>query len=170
MAMSTNKVRLVPNCDESLREHVARLADAGPAAIDERLETIAQEWSVGRTAKVAAGVLALGAAAAEWTGRRRLGMFFALAAGSALCPYLLSRRTIVGDMLCRLGIREGSEIERERIALRMLRGDFRNMPTLHDVESHDDISRLEGEGGIAFLPDERKIDSHEAALEVVRAV
>ena len=44
------------------------------------------------------------------------------------------------------------------------------MPTLHEVESHDDISRLEGEGGIAAFPNERKIDPHEAAVEVLRAV
>jgi hypothetical protein len=170
MSMSTLSVRLVPRCDESLEEHVARLAEAGPAAVDERLARIEEEWSVGRTAKATAGVLALGAAAADWMGRRRLGAFLALAAGAALCPYLLSRKTYVGDVLGRLGFREGTEIERERIALRALRGDFRHVPTLHDVESHDDIARLEGEGGIACLPDERKIDPHEAAAEVLRAV
>ena len=73
-------------------------------------------------------------------------------------------------MLCHLGFRQGTEIERERLALRALRGDFRFVPTMHEVESHDDISRLEGEGGIAAFPHERKIDPHEAAVEVLRAV
>jgi hypothetical protein len=165
-----NKIRLVPHCDESLEEHVTRLADAGPAAISERLAQIDQEWSVGRAAKVAAGGLALGAAAAEAFGRRRVSVVLALAAGSALCPYLLSRRSVVGDLLCHLGFRQGTEIQRERVALRALRGDFQNVPTLHDVESHDDISRFEGEGGLPAFPNERKVDPHEAAVEVLRAV
>ena len=144
--------RLIQRCDESLEDHVALLAEAGPAAIDERLDQIQEEWSVGRAAKVTAGVLALGAAAAEVLGQRRMSVLLALAAGSCLCPYVLSRRSVTGDLLCHLGFRQGTEIERERIALKALRGDFQHVPTLHDVESHDDIARLEGEGGIAGIP------------------
>jgi hypothetical protein len=166
----THSKRLVPRCDEPLEEHVARLADAGPEAVDERLAQLESEWSVGRAAKVSAGILAVGAAAAEVLGHRRTSAILALTAGSCLCSYLLSRRSVVGDMLCHLGFRQGTEIERERLALRALRGDFRYVPTLHEVESHDDISRLEGEGGIAAFPNERKIDPHEAAVEVLRAV
>jgi hypothetical protein len=166
----TQSTRLVPRCDEPLEEHVARLADAGPHAIEARLAELDDEWSVNRAAKVSAGVLAVGAAAAEVLGQRRLSAILALTAGTCLCSYLMSRRSVVGDMLCHLGFRQGTEIERERLALRALRGDFRHVPTLHEVESHDDIARLEGEGGIAAFPNERKIDPHEAAVEVLRAV
>ena len=166
----TQPTRLVPRCDEPLEDHVARLADAGPDAIDDRLDELESEWSVNRAAKVTAGILAVGAAAAEVLGRRRISMLLALTAGSCLCSYLLSRRSVVGDLLCHLGFRQGTEIERERLALRAIRGDFQHVPTLHDVESHDDISRFEGEGGFPAFPNERKIDPHEAAVEVLRAV
>ena len=168
--MMTESIRLAPHCDEPLEEQVARLADAGPDAIDERLAQLETEWSVGRAAKMSAAVLAVGAAAAELLGRRRLGALLALTAGTCLCPYLHNRQSAVGQLLCRFGFRPGTEIERERIALRALRGDFRFVPTLRDVESHDDISRLEGEGGIATFPSERKLDPHEAAVELLRAV
>jgi hypothetical protein len=169
-AVNRHSIRLVPRCDESLEEHVTRLADAGPAAIGERLAQIEEEWSVGRVAKVAAGALALGAAAAGLAGRRRTSALLAVTAGGCLCSYLLSRRSVVGDLLCHLGFRQGNEIERERLALRALRGDFEHVPTLRDVESHDDIARFEGEGGFPAFPNERKIDPHEAAVEVLRAV
>jgi hypothetical protein len=168
--MMTQSIRLTPHCGEPLEDQVARLADAGPEAVDERLAQLENEWSVGRAAKVSAAVLALGAAAAELAGRRRISVLLALTAGTCLCPYLHNRQSVVGQLLCRFGFRPGPEIDRERTALRALRGDFRYVPTLHDVESHDDISRLEGEGGIATFPSERKLDPHEAAVEVLRAV
>jgi hypothetical protein len=62
-----------------------------------------------------------------------------------------------------MGYRTGFEVDQEKMALKVLRGDFRHLPTLHDVESRDDISRLEGEGGIALDPETAKVDPQHAA-------
>ena len=51
-----------------------------------------------------------------------------------------------------MGFRSGSEIDHERLALKVLRGDFRHLPTVQESENKDDIARLEGEGGIALDP------------------
>ena len=69
-----------------------------------------------------------------------------------------------------MGFRTSSEIDKEKMALKVLRGDFRALPSLHDVEKRDDISRLEGEGGITVDPDESKIDPADAAKVAVKAV
>jgi hypothetical protein len=68
-----------------------------------------------------------------------------------------------------MGFRTSSEIDQEKMALKVLRGDFRSLPTVLDVEKRDDISRLEGEGGITVDPEESKIDPADAAKVAVEA-
>ena len=66
-------------------------------------------------------------------------------------------------------VRTGYEVDQEKVALRVLRGDFRELPTVHAIESREDIARLEGEGGISVDPDEAKVDPVEAAKTVLDA-
>ena len=68
-----------------------------------------------------------------------------------------------------MGFRSGTDIDQEKFALRVLRGDFKHLPTLHEIESKDDISRLEGEGGITIDPDESKRDTKDVVKEVLNA-
>ena len=53
-----------------------------------------------------------------------------------------------------------AEIDQEKFALKALRGDFRGLPTIQEIENKDDIMRLEGEGGISIDPEEAKVDAH----------
>jgi hypothetical protein len=69
-----------------------------------------------------------------------------------------------------MGFRPGSAIDQEKIALRALRGDFKNLPSVLEIVSHDDLSRMEGEGGIAAPEEEEtKPDAKDAVKQVVRA-
>ena len=86
-----------------------------------------------------------------------------------LLQYLFSRTSWLGKVFQEMGFRTGSDIDQEKMALKVLRGDFRSLPTVHDIEKRDDISRLEGEGGIAVDPDESKVDPAEAAKSAVEA-
>ena len=60
--------------------------------------------------------------------------------------------------------------DRERLALRTLRGDFRHLPSLHDMRAEpDELSRFEGEGGPANDADENKLEPREAVRQVIQA-
>jgi hypothetical protein len=106
---------------------VAALAAAAPAAIDARLEALDREWDIERLLQANAGTLALtGAVLGTRVDRRFLllpGVVFTFLAQHALsgwCPPL--------PLLRRLGARTVPEIERERLALKLLRGDFADVP------------------------------------------
>jgi hypothetical protein len=57
------------------------------------------------------------------------------------------------------------DIERERMALRALRGDFRDLPTVHEIEDRHALLRMEAEGGPAVERDDRL--DRDAAVDAV---
>jgi hypothetical protein len=153
---------------ETLEQRLACLADAGPQAIDDRLAELDREWTAGRMTKAAMGVVIV------------LGLLLAIlnpwwlilptAGGLLLLPYLFGRTSWLGKMFHEMGYRSGYEVDQEKMALKVLRGDFRHLPTLHDIENQEDISRLEGEGGIALDPAEAKVDPKDAAKSALDAI
>lgn len=167
-ALTEHRPRVVRGPNEPLDAYLARLAEAGPGAIEERLHEIENEWSIGRATKAAAGVLVLGSLAASVT-RSRLWAFIPLAAGCCLTQYFFSRRSWLEVLFHQVGLRTRAEMEQERIALRTLRGDFKSLATVHDIEDPEAISRLEGEGGIAREPEETKLPTHVAVKEALEA-
>jgi hypothetical protein len=158
------------NCSKlsTLEQRLACLADAGPQAIEDRLNELEREWTAGRMTKATIGVLlvigfALTAFLNPWW------LILPAVGGVFLLQYLFSRSSWLGKMFHEMGFRTGFEVDQEKIALKVLRGDFRHLPTVHDIESREDISRLEGEGGIAVDPDESKVDPKDAAKVVIDA-
>lgn len=156
------------NDQSTLEARLACLADAGPQAITDRLTQLEREWSAGRMTKAAIGVsivvgLGLTALAGPWW------LILPAVGGFFLLQYLFSRQSWLGATFREMGFRSGADIDQEKFALRALRGDFKALPTCHEIESQDDISRLEGEGGIAIDPDESKTDVRAAVKEVLHA-
>ena len=167
-ARSENKAKTACSKLETLEQRLACLADAGPQAIEDRLNELDREWTAGRMTKAVIGVLivlglALTALVNPWW------LVLPAVGGLFLLQYLFSRTSWLGKMFQEVGYRSGFEVDQEKMALKVLRGDFRHLPTVHDIESHDDISRLEGEGGIALDPEEAKVDPKEAAKEALEA-
>lgn len=157
-------------CDDQtkLEARLACLADAGAQAISDRLDQLDREWSAGRMTKATIGVLivaglGLTALAGPWW------LILPAFGGFFLLQYLFSRTSWLGAMFQEMGFRSGADIDHEKFALRALRGDFKNLPTVHEIESKDDISRLEGEGGIAIDPEEAKPDVKQVVKEVLQA-
>jgi len=151
-----------------LEERLHRCLTDGPAALEQRLQQLDREWTVGRFIKVSlAVIIGVGLALTFWVNP----YWAVLPALAALCllQYLFSRHSLLGELFRGFGFRPGCEIEQEKLALRALRGDFKRLPTLHDVEDREAISRLEGEGGPAIEHDEPKSDIHEAVQSVVTA-
>ena len=111
----------------STNERVARVAAAGPEAIDQRLAELDREWDIERTLEAnAATVAAVGAGLALLVDRRFaliplvVGGFLLQHAVQGWCPPL--------PVFRRMGVRTQTEIDHERYALKALRGDFRNLP------------------------------------------
>jgi len=153
----------------ALEQRLACLADAGPAAIDDRIAQLDREWSAGRMAKATLGVtILLGFALTAIQGSP-----WWLILPAAACVFLLQSMFTKSPWLTAVfreaGYRTGCEIEQEKFALKALRGDFKHVPTMHDIEAQDDITRLEGEGGIVVEPDASKVDAKVAVKEVIQA-
>ncbi|WP_143392752.1 UbiA family prenyltransferase [Fimbriiglobus ruber] len=152
----------------ALEHNLATAAAGGHAAINDRLALLEREWSAGRMTKAVTGVFILAGLVAALV----VNPWFAVipaAGGLILAQYFFGRRSWLGELFGALGYRSGTEIDRERLALLALRGDFCNLPTVHHVEDPDAIARLEGEGGIVFEPDEAKLAPMDAVKVVVEA-
>jgi hypothetical protein len=98
-----------------------------PILIDRRLEELDAEWDIERALEANAATIALtGVVLAATVDRRFLavpGVVAAFLLQHALqgwCPPL--------PVLRRFGLRTAQEINRERVALKALRGDFNSMP------------------------------------------
>jgi len=151
-----------------LEQRLACIADAGPQAIADRLAELEREWTAGRVTKAVIGVmivvgLALTALLGPWW------LILTAVAGFFLLQYLFDRTSWLGILFHQMGFRHGGEVDQEKMALKVLRGDFQHLPTVLDIESREDISRLEGEGGITVEPEESKVDPAAAARVAVEA-
>lgn len=116
--------------NEDIRRHthedIARIAAAGPEAIERRLAELDREWDIERTLEANAATVALvGLGLGTFVDRR----FYLLPA--AVAGFLL-QHAVQGwcppmPVFRRLGVRTASEIDEERYALKALRGDFRGV-------------------------------------------
>ncbi len=153
---------------DNLQNRVACLVEAGPQANDNRLVELDREWTAGRMTKAVIGVMlvtgfALTALTNPWW------LILPAAGGVFLLQYLFTRSSWLGKMFHEMGYRTGFEVDQEKMALKVIRGDFRHLPTLLDIENKEDISRLEGEGGIVLEPEESKVAPIEAAKVALEA-
>ena len=158
----------MPTRPADFEQHLHRIAEGGHESVAERINALDEEWSAGQLTKAAAGALVVGGLVLA----RRHAVFGLLpAAGAvALLQSASGRKSWLSTLFNRGGFRSRAEIEKERLALRTLRGDFRHLPSLHDLRAEpDDLSRFEGEGGPANDADEHKLEPREAVRQVVRA-
>lgn len=126
------EMRTRPEVNEAILEQtdqtLLRLQSAPEREIAERLQALDQEWDVERALQTNAPVLCLlGLALGATVDKRFLLLpaavfaFFGQHALQGWCPPI--------PVFRRLGVRTLREIERERYALKALRGDFDGVPT-----------------------------------------
>lgn len=108
-------------------DRVARLALAGPAAIDRRLEELDAEWDIERVLEANASTLALAGVVLGATVDKRW-LFVPAAVTAFLLQHAVQGWCPPMEALRRMGVRTVAEIDRERYALKALRGDFRGLP------------------------------------------
>ena len=112
--------------DRQIAETVHRYVGQPVTAISERIEEIEREWDMERTLETNASALALaGVTLAALVSKRWLALpgtvlsFLLLHATQGWCPPV--------PLFRRAGVRTRREIERERFALKFLRGDFNDV-------------------------------------------
>jgi hypothetical protein len=125
---TTERVRTNTSASANARireetEHRIRHYAARPAAIDRRLDELDREWDIERTLETNASALAFAGVLLGAFADRRFLLLPALVTGflfqhavQGWCPPL--------PLFRKLGFRTSGEIERERYALKALRGDF----------------------------------------------
>lgn len=116
---------------------IAQLEDSKPIELAERLAELDREWDIERTLQInAASLVMIGVALGFAWDRRFLLLpaavftFFAQHALQGWCPPI--------PVFRRRGVRTSHEIERERYAIKALRGDFDDIPP---AGSADDRTR-----------------------------
>jgi hypothetical protein len=98
---------------------------AHPEEIAARLEELDREWDIERRIEAGAPTVALAGTALGLTVSRKFLAIPLIVAGFLLMHAVHGFAPPV-PVMRRLGVRTQSEIERERYALKALRGDFRN--------------------------------------------
>ena len=114
--------------DSSIEENVRFYASQPEDVITRRVEALEREWSIERWLEANASSLALSSLLLGVTVSKKwllltggvLG-FLLMHAVQGWCPPL--------PLLRKLGVRTRSEIEREKYALKFLRGDFKGIPS-----------------------------------------
>jgi hypothetical protein len=112
--------------EQRIATSIAHCASVGPEAIDRRLQQLDREWDIERALEAnAAGVSLAGVVLGVVKSRKWfivpgiVAAFLLQHAIQGWCPPL--------PLLRRLGFRTPTEINRERCALKALRGDFREV-------------------------------------------
>ncbi len=155
--------------EAALECRLKKVIEGGPLAICERLAELESEWTAGRAAKASTGVFIVTGLVLALT-VSLLWLILPIIGGAVMFQYIFGRKSLIGELYHALGFRSGSEIEQEKMALRVLRGDFVLLPTVHTIEDRDALARMEGEGGPAVEFDEAKQDTQTAVKELIGAV
>jgi hypothetical protein len=113
-----------PDLDARWLDELVECVRRGPDAVTDRLECLEHEWDAERLLHLHTSTLALcGVALSAATGKRRWLLVPAVMLPLSIADGLLGSRRM-GKLWNRLGLRTRAEVDRERLALRMLRGDF----------------------------------------------
>lgn len=141
--------RVQENTDQAINERIRQQTERnvlyfsgqGATAIDRRLEELDQEWDVERLLETNASSLALlGLGLGAFVDRR----FFML---PAIVTGFLLQHAIQGwcppiPVFRRMGIRTAAEIDVERYALKVVRGDFVDLPAKSSALDDHQIGRI----------------------------
>jgi hypothetical protein len=112
--------------EQELERNVRYYGGRSEAEIAQRIAELESEWSIERYLDTNASILALTGALLGLTVNRKW-LLLSAAVGGFLLQHAVSGWCPPVPLLRRLGIRTRSELDREKFALKALRGDFKNI-------------------------------------------
>ena len=135
---------------QRIDENVLRYADASLEEIDARIAELEAEWDIERALETASAVnIGFGLAMGAFVNKRWFAWSGVVA--SFLLQHALQGWCPPVPIMHRLGIRTAAEIDEEKTALRILRGDF------HETDDPADALEQVRSGGGFHLNGERPI-------------
>lgn len=131
-----------PRINENLRAQtdaeIARMEHADGALIADRLAQLDREWDVERVLQANASTLVMIGVALGVTVNRRY-LLLPIAVFTFLAQHALQGWCPPIPVIRRLGVRTRAEIERERNALKALRGDYDRVPPQGEGSSSERV-------------------------------
>ena len=132
--------RLNQRIDQAMMKRIIEYSRKSPEEISDRITGLDREWDLERVVETGAGTVALTGVLMSGLRSRKWLMVSAATLG-VLLQHSLTRRSLPIKALRALGVRTRREIEAEKYALRVLRGDFDNLKGVSE-ESHRAIEAL----------------------------
>jgi hypothetical protein len=126
--------------DQATMKRVWAYAKKSPDELSARVKELDREWDLERVLETGAATLSLtGVLLSIARGRRWL--LLPAGALASLLQHSLTRKSLAVQLLRAAGVRTRREIEAEKYALRILRGDFDNLTSVSE-ETHRAIEAL----------------------------
>lgn len=112
--------------DDEIVRNIDHYSNQGAAAIESRIKELDKEWDIERTLEVNAGLISLAGAVLALTVDRRWAIL------PAVVTSFLVQHAIQGwcpplPLFRMMGIKSRAELDREKYALKSLRGDFEHV-------------------------------------------
>src|SRR5688572_24728380 len=124
MAADTQNLEQI---DAKIEENIRFYATQGPETISRRIEELDQECDLDQIMVRGATGIGLGTLLFSFIGGRKWLLLSGAALG-LLLKHSLEGTSPILPLLRKRGVRTRSEIDREKYALKILRGDFEKMP------------------------------------------
>lgn len=117
--------------DQQLEDNIRLYASRNEEAVTERIHQLDLEWDVERVLEINTGALALMGILMGFIDKKWLLLSGAMA--TFMAYHAIKGWSPPVALLRRLGIRTKHEINREKYALKVLRGDFEDISPSHDA-------------------------------------
>jgi hypothetical protein len=124
------------------KERVERYRGAAPEAINRRLEELDHEWDTERTLEANAATVAFTGCVLAATVDRRW-VFLPMLVSAFLFQHAVQGWCPPLPVIRRLGFRTQREIDEERFALKVLRGDFRETAGERGASKNDTMAAVQ---------------------------
>ncbi|HKQ39458.1 MAG TPA: hypothetical protein VJ063_15380 [Verrucomicrobiae bacterium] len=126
-AFSGQEDQSVEQIDAKIEQNIRFYATQSPDAISKRIEELDQECDLDRSMALYGSGIGLGTILFSFIGGKKWLVVGGTALGFLL-KHCLDGTSPVVPLLRKFGVRTRSEIDREKYALKILRGDFADMP------------------------------------------
>jgi hypothetical protein len=134
--------------DETTKENIQRYVDQGEDAIEKRIRELDNKWDMEKTLRFNIAILAL-AGVLFGTYKRKRWSVLSIAVTAFVAQHLFSKWCPSMPLLKKIGMQTNKEIEKEKYALKALRGDFKSIQNNVD-KAWDAVNKEKGRKIIGF--------------------